>query len=640
MSFEISLLALVILIACVAVLTGKSHGQSSVGHLETGSPAGETFLGPDVSPDLEQHPEIKPRTKYTLDPDWDFNAELTKREYHWTITDDERNPDGVYRPMILINGEFPGPMIECNEGDPISVHVHNQAVNATSFHWHGIYQNGSNWMDGTVGITQCPIAPGANMTYEFKIQGQSGTYWYHAHMAMQGSDGLAGPLIVHAKNERDLQKLEYASDQVVMIQDYYHDLTSALLPWYLASDRENEEPVPDGGLINGRNVRDCDALPDRRCDNSTAGLSVFELEPEKTHRLRIIHTGAFAEFQVQLDEHQFAVTEADGTDVDPAYYHRLNINPGQRYSIILTTNVTSAESFWLRAKMVTSCFTRENPNLVSEVKAIIKYSSDQESKAQEQPSSKDWADATDAVCLDMNVTELHPSLPMAAPANADKAIYLRSNFEIGDWRLSRGFFNQSSWRAPLSSPSLHRFIDGYSTQNESFTSSLSAPFGVAEPSAFDISTEFVYQTTGIQTLDIIVSNFDDGNHPLHLHGYKYFVLASGHGYPPDSLLSDPSKLDTTNPLRRDTASVEGFGWIWLRLVADNPGVWAFHCHIGWHTEAGMLMQFATRVDEMVGWEVTEEQRAHCEAEGIEKGMTPGDETWFGDFGDQDHEGGE
>lgn len=98
--------------------------------------------------------QLRPEEDYILNPKWDFDAGPTTREYHWTIAEHELNPDGVYRPMMLINAMFPGPLIECNEGDEIVVHVHNEATNATSIHWHGLYQNGTNWMDGTVGITQ------------------------------------------------------------------------------------------------------------------------------------------------------------------------------------------------------------------------------------------------------------------------------------------------------------------------------------------------------------------------------------------------------------------------------------------------------------------------------------------------------
>lgn len=92
---------------------------------------------------------------YVLDRNWNFNAGPQRREYHWIIEDQIHNPDGIYRPMILVNGQFPGPLIEANEDDSIVVHVENQAVNATSIHWHGIYQDGTPYMDGTVGVTQC-----------------------------------------------------------------------------------------------------------------------------------------------------------------------------------------------------------------------------------------------------------------------------------------------------------------------------------------------------------------------------------------------------------------------------------------------------------------------------------------------------
>lgn len=80
--------------------------------------------------------QLRPEEDYILDPEWDFEAKPITREFHWTIADHELSPDGVRRPMMLINSMFPGPLIESNEGDEIIVHVHNEATNATSIHWH------------------------------------------------------------------------------------------------------------------------------------------------------------------------------------------------------------------------------------------------------------------------------------------------------------------------------------------------------------------------------------------------------------------------------------------------------------------------------------------------------------------------
>lgn len=47
-------------------------------------------------------------------------------------------------------------------------------------------------------------------------------------------------------------------------------------------------------------------------------------------------------------------------------------------------------------------------------------------------------------------------------------------------------------------------------------------------------------------------------------------------------------LNLDNPLRKDTFWMEGGSWVVMRLMTDNPGVWALHCHIGWHLAKGKV----------------------------------------------------
>ncbi|KAF2721881.1 multicopper oxidase [Polychaeton citri CBS 116435] len=578
---------------------------------------------------------------YILDRNWDFDAAPQRREYDFVVRDQMHNPDGVWRLMILVNNQFPGPLIEANEGDTIVVHVHNQAVNATSIHWHGMYQRGTPHMDGTAGVTQCPIAPGGSFTYEFTVAGQSGTYWWHGHVGLQSSDGLHGPLIIHHRKEKEVQKVQYDTEQVILLSDHYHDLSSALLWQYLRPDMENAEPVPQGGLINGRSIRNCDDFPDRQCDNSSSHVGMPELEFafKQRRRLRIINTGAFAEFQFQIDAHQLTVTEVDGTDVFPEQVHRLSINPAQRYSVVVNAlrPREKVNTYWLRARMVTTCFTDPPKTLQVETRAIVRYRGRYE---EGQPDSRDWGEVADADCRDMNTTSLIPVEASTPPQTPDSFFYLRSNFEIGAYRLSRGFFNSSSWRVPdIHKPSLARLVDGLDDRNLSFTaSSLPKQTAWINTHAFDPKTQLSIQTEGPQTIDILFSNFDDGTHPLHLHGYKYFVLAQGHGHPPLTSIDAEINLESldplyrilnlTNPIRRDTASVEAFGWILIRIVADNPGAWLLHCHVSWHGEAGLAMQLLTRTDELNGGLFPDEYKGLCEADGIEKGMGPRDEDYW------------
>jgi FtsP/CotA-like multicopper oxidase with cupredoxin domain len=278
--------------------------------------------------------------------------------------------------------------------------------------------------------------------------------------------------------------------------------------------------------------------------------------------------------------------------------------------------------------MITSCFSEPDepgPGFDT-VNAIVQYTSpkkgEQKSAAViKQPTSQNTSPGTSVQCFDMPNAEFKPVPAIAAPEVVDHKYYLRNNIEIGDWRLERGFLNASTFRPNLKNPSLHRTLDGLQTNNESFTDH----DGVNEI-AFNLKNELTIQHSGIKVVDLVLQNFDEGNHPLHLHGHKFWVLGQGHGYFPGY---DALDLDLSNPIRRDTSALEGYGWILLRFITDNPGMWAFHCHLSWHSEAGLAMQFLSQPEVMAKWELPEANKQLCEAEGLERGAAPKDEEWFG-----------
>jgi iron transport multicopper oxidase len=92
--------------------------------------------------------------------------------YDFNITWVTANPDGMAdRPVIGINGAWPLPIIRVDVGDRLIVNVLNSLGNqSTSLHFHGLFQNGTNEMDGPVYVTQCPIPPGSRFTYNFTVR--------------------------------------------------------------------------------------------------------------------------------------------------------------------------------------------------------------------------------------------------------------------------------------------------------------------------------------------------------------------------------------------------------------------------------------------------------------------------------------
>jgi FtsP/CotA-like multicopper oxidase with cupredoxin domain len=596
----------------------------------------------EFSPPLQTAPGTTPSQgsfrrasdDYILGSDWNYDAGPTVREYDWVISDIVANPDGVFRPMTVINGLFPGELIRCNDGDTIVVHLENRSANATAIHFHGMFQNGTNFMDGTPGVTQCSIAPGQSFRYEFTVKGQAGTYFYHGHQAAQHLDGLVGPLIVHSRSEKNPQQVPYASDRVILLQDWYYDLSAGLLFDSLSPGSESS-PIPNGALINGQNVADCSLHEHRGCDNTSANLPTFQLATQESHRLRLINSGGFAWFDVTIDGHpSLAIIEIDGTIIQPSTDNGVLLAPGQRYSVVLQPNDDNlSDSFWFRARMVETCFSK--PVLPEsgppEAKAIInKATTPSEGHiptGDAQPETEDDSPRHTTICKDMSsLARYNPLPPLDAPAYAHESWYLELNLKVNEWRMERGFMNDSSFRPNLQSPTINRI--------------LTSP--AADAASLSSASEMILETTDISVVDIVLQNFDPGNHPFHLHGHYLWVLAGGAGLFPGyaslgfnptgrGLLDPSSSSMLSNPLRRDVVTVEGKGWLLVRFVADNPGIWLFHCHMVWHGEAGMAMQFLSRADELRKMTLPDANLELCrvDASELEKGGIPKDSIWTG-----------
>jgi iron transport multicopper oxidase len=93
--------------------------------------------------------------------------------YDFNITWVRANPDGLFeRPTIGINGQWPLPVMTATVGDQVVVNVNNQLGNqSTTLHFHGLFMNGTTEMDGPAQVSQCPIPPGSQFTYNFTAGG-------------------------------------------------------------------------------------------------------------------------------------------------------------------------------------------------------------------------------------------------------------------------------------------------------------------------------------------------------------------------------------------------------------------------------------------------------------------------------------
>ncbi len=77
-----------------------------------------------------------------------------------------------------------------------------------------------------------------------------------------------------------------------------------------------------------------------------------------------------------------------------------------------------------------------------------------------------------------------------------------------------------------------------------------------------------------ERLRIVLVNDTMMNHPIHLHGMW-------------SELDDPHGQFQA---RKHTINVQPAQRISYQVSADNPGRWAYHCHLLYHMEAGMMRE--------------------------------------------------
>ena len=101
--------------------------------------------------------------------------------------------------MLGFNGQYPGPLIQVDQGSTIRVRFTNRTDFPTAVHWHGVRLD--NRFDGVPHVTQEPVPPGGSFEYRVHFR-DAGIYWYHPHHREDVLQdlGLYGNLLVRSRD--------------------------------------------------------------------------------------------------------------------------------------------------------------------------------------------------------------------------------------------------------------------------------------------------------------------------------------------------------------------------------------------------------------------------------------------------------
>ncbi|POY75890.1 hypothetical protein BMF94_0973 [Rhodotorula taiwanensis] len=496
-----------------------------------------------IAPTSQRAPlavQTPPESNFVLKGQTAMSAEApTTRYYDFVVQQRDGAPDGFNKSMLVVNGMYPGPTIEANVDDRIVVNVTNLLPNATTIHWHGLYQRGTPWYDGTNAITQCGIPPGASMIYNFTLSGWYGSTWWHSHYSTQYTDGISGAIVIHNRTQELAEPVD--GELSIQLSDLYHRFSTDLLHQYLSRAgmtgqglegvTQGNEPVPDAGTINGVG----------QWGNYTSAYSNYTLGSNSTYRLRLANTGSFAAASFSVDDHPLIVVEADGVLVEPYQVSSLTIDVAQRYSVLLRTNQT-AGAYWMRYTVSQDAFTYTENGGSYDIRGVLRYG------VGASALPVDSATGADLSLQSMDTSRLVPAEAQnPPPANNFYTFSLSMQNTADNHWLA--FVNSTSW-SPLQGQAT--LLDQWAATTRG-ASTNDSQLIVTIPDANET-----------QVVQVVYNNLDDGDHPFHLHGYKFFIMGQGAGRYTGQALNE------VNPMRRDTALFPAYTYAVIRFIADNP----------------------------------------------------------------------
>jgi CopA family copper-resistance protein len=544
------------------------------------------------------------------------------------------NFTGKQRTAVTVNGALPAPLLRWREGTTVNLRVSNTLPagsvhgGETSLHWHGIVLPAN--MDGVPGLSFDGIAPGQTYQYRFDVR-QGGTYWYHSHSGFQEQAGLYGPLII---DPAEPEPFSYDRDYVVLLSDWT-DLDPAALFARLKkmSDFDNYAQRTVGDFIRDARrdgvratLRDRAAWGDMRMTptdlsdvngntytyllNGTTTLGNWTglFKHGERVRLRLINGSSMTHFDVRIPGLKMTVVAADGQYVHPVSVDELRIATAETFDVIVTPSgqdafTVFAQDLGRTGHVAGTLATREGlraPVPELDARPILSmadmghggmahggmdhtamdhgamrhdaatHAMPSEAMAAQDPHAMHGADTVAS-----GMSWPMPSHPASERGNPlvdmqtmsptprldDPGIGLRDNGrEVLSYARLRSLFEDPDGREPGREIELH--LTGHM---EKFAWSFDGQkFADARPLRFNYG----------ERLRIVLVNDTMMTHPIHLHG----------------MWSDLENAQGEFMVRKHTVDMPPGTRRSYRVRADALGSWAYHCHLLYHMEAGMMRQ--------------------------------------------------
>ncbi|KAG6422956.1 hypothetical protein SASPL_113339 [Salvia splendens] len=496
------------------------------------------------------------------------------------------------KPLLTVNGQFPGPTIYARRGELVTVDIVNHSDQNITIHWHGVKMPRYPWSDGTDYVTQCPIQPGKNFTQRMILSDEEGTLWWHAHSDWS-RNSVHGAIVILPPARETYPFPKPHAHVPIIIGEWWNAKVETVYKEFLTNGIDPQ--VSNAFLINGQPG---DLYPCSKQDTYK-----LQVEYGKRYLIRLINGVMDTQMFFKIGNHNFTVVGTDGAYTKPLLTDYVSISPGQTLDLLLEANQPPSH-YYMAAIVFAS-----NGNFVKiPTTGIIEYVGNYTPPPSPLlPSFPDYND----VAASMGFTDHLKSLGnnVDVPKEVDETFFYTlsvNRFSCDEpscyapMRLLASV-NNLTFVLPTNVDILtayYKQINGVYTTDfpdfppTAFNYTVDKPEKNERASAFGTAVRMLEYNT---TVEVIFqgTNIGDGiEHPMHLHGYSFYVVGSGLGN--FDKFRDPPNYNLVDPPLMENIAVARNGWAAIRFKANNPGVWYMHCHFERHLSWGMEMVFIVK----------------------------------------------
>lgn len=514
-------------------------------------------------------------------------------------------------PAVTVNGTLPGPLLRLREGQNLVVDLENNSSMGTSIHWHGLLV--PFLMDGVPGVTMAAVEPGERFRYEFPIR-QAGTYWWHAH-TLQEPMGHYGPIIIDPA-DGDPHKVD--RDYVVMLSDWSpmdpHTLMKKLKVGEAPFNFQKTTATDDYPL-SGEDRRMWARMRMMPTDISDVSAPLysyllnghgpedgleFAFNPGERVRLRFINGSAMTFFNVRIPGLPMTVIAADGQDVRPVEVDEFQIGNAETYDVIVEP--TGMDAFTIVAEamdrsgmglaMLTSRAgaraavpALRDPPLLTMADMGMNHGSsagamDHGAMAgMDHGSSDSMEGSMDMGSMSMrDISLLPPSVKVGPGIDmvSMNPVDRMGDPGIGLTEVDHRVLNYKQLVAAKMNPDMRRPTR---LKEIHLTGNMERYMWSFDGQKFSAVTDDPIRFAFNERVRVKLVNDTMMAHPIHLHGHFFeLVNDAPHGHQP----------------LKHTVIVQPGGSVQFDLTANEPGDWAFHCHLIYHMHNGMFQVVTVR----------------------------------------------